>query len=261
MFNQVKESLPSSNLLLSAAIIVVMVLSLMFVEHKRKANAEHPDTIKGIPLTYTALKYTIVLLSVFAILETNGVNVSSFITGLGIASVIIAFALEEFLRDIIMGSAIKSYRFYNEGDVIEFQGEAGVVKEINLRFTTIETISCRNKMIISNRNIDKIKVLSNQININVPFSFNTPRDKAIPILIDCCEEIKKCCSDITDAVFKGTQEIEEYAIIYRIKIFCDPSNRNQLRRDAISVIQRVVNENGINFPYKAFELYNHNMEE
>ena len=58
------------------------------------------------------------ILTVLTILQIFGINVSSMLAGVGIASIVIGFALQDALKDIIRGFEIVSDGFYEIGVVI-----------------------------------------------------------------------------------------------------------------------------------------------
>lgn len=257
MIEKLKDAISIPHLLMSIGVILIAFIVLRMIAQRKKASEEHPKYDQKYRGTYTFLKVIVVLVAVFLVMEINGIDVSSLITGLGIASVVIAFALEEFLKDTIMGITIKGQNFFEVGDVIDIGDEPAVVRDINLRTTTVETISTRSKMVICNRNIDKVTVLSDQVNINVPLPFEMPRQEAIDLINEACDIIRNNYAGITGAVFKGTQEIDQYALIYRVAIFCEAWNRDQHRREALSVIHSVCESHGIVFPYTKYEIINH----
>ena len=204
---------------------------------------------------YNTIKYILIVLTAFIIMQMNGIDVSSAIAGLGIATVIIGFALQEYLRDIIMGYYIVTEKFFKIGDTIKYKDIEGNVTNLTLKTTTIETISCHNKVTICNRNINEITKLSEEVNIDIPLPYELNAENSRTILRETCTKIKEQ-DDIYDAIFKGTQEFGDSAIIYRITIKCKPSNRDQLRRNSLTTIQDVLDQNGIKIPYQQIDIHN-----
>lgn len=242
----------------SLIILVILFFVIRFI-NKRKEQSLKIARYKKSTTNYSIIKIIVTVFAAITVLAINDVDVSSLITGLGVASVVVAFALEEYLKDIVMGLLIKSGQFYAVGDVIDFDGNPAIVKSISLRATIVQLISTGDRYVICNRNINKVKVLSDVVNINVPMPMDLPPEKARALMEEICTDLRNNHVGITGASFKGTQEIEDYAIIYRIKINCEAWNRDQHRRDAVSTIQDFVTKRGITFPRKQMDVYEYNM--
>ena len=99
-----------------------------------------------------------------------GVDTSSFIAGLGVASVVIGLALQDALKDIIGGINIILDNFYVVGDYVKYGDFTGQVISFGLKSTKIKDFN-GNVMVVSNRNIDEIINLSQDkhvILLNIP---------------------------------------------------------------------------------------------
>ena len=65
------------------------------------------------------------VLTVLMVLEIYGINVNSMLAGVGVASIVIGFALQDSLKDIIRGFVIVSDDYYEIGDVIKIDTRTG----------------------------------------------------------------------------------------------------------------------------------------
>ena len=110
----------------------------------------------------------IVIIAVLIIMQLFGINVSSMLAGVGIASIIIGFALQDAMKDIFRGLEIVSDNYYDIGDVIKFGDNVGQVLSINLRTTKIQDINTMNIVSIANRNINQVEVVTGYIYLQAP---------------------------------------------------------------------------------------------
>ena len=118
------------------------------------------------------------------ILNIYDVDVTSLATGVGVAGIIFGFAIQDALKDIIKGIDIISDSYYRVGDIIRTNGYTGKVLAIGIKTTRIEDIYEKNIVSISNRNIEKVEVLSHMINIDIPLPYElkvTPAETKSPI--------------------------------------------------------------------------------
>ena len=117
-------------------IVVIIIATIIYRIIKKLVNKHLKVTNMNarqetyVRLLNNTLRYAFFILLVLFILQINGVNVSSIITGVGIASAIIGLALQDFLKDIIMGMNIISEKFFMVGDVIKYKDTEGKVLSI-----------------------------------------------------------------------------------------------------------------------------------
>ena len=119
-----KTSILTTEIIISI-VIVLMAIVIYFIA-KRIVNKimerSKKTTKKGrtyIKLFNNILKYALIIVTVVAILQVNGINVTSIITGLGIASAIFALALQDAVKDIIAGVNIIVDGYFIVGDVLK----------------------------------------------------------------------------------------------------------------------------------------------
>jgi small conductance mechanosensitive channel len=86
------------------------------------------------------VKYGTFVVCVIMILENFGFNTTSLIALLGATGVAVGLALKDTLSNIASGIIILFLHPFRKGDFIEFGAFMGLVKEINLFSTVLETI-------------------------------------------------------------------------------------------------------------------------
>lgn len=79
------------------------------------------------------------VIGISIILQVFGYNISAIITGLGIGGLAIALAAQDTLGNFFSSISIIADRPYKIGDIVKFQETEGIIKDIGLRTTRIET--------------------------------------------------------------------------------------------------------------------------
>jgi small conductance mechanosensitive channel len=82
---------------------------------------------------------SILLLALLTALSRVGIDVRTFIAGLGVTGIILGFALRDTLSNFASGVLLLIYRPFRAGELIEVEGTKGVVEEltiVNMRMTT-----------------------------------------------------------------------------------------------------------------------------
>ena len=186
------SKLIESILVIAIAFIIYQVVDIIiqksFGNRKEIANKKIKTYIR---LIRSIIKYVMIILTILIILQINGVNVSSMVAGLGIVGIILGFAIQDALKDIIKGFDIISDSYYKVGDVIKFKDVTGKVLSIGIKTTKLEDVNTFNIVSISNRNIEEVQVVSNLINIDVPLPYELNIEGAEKVLNQMVQSIKK----------------------------------------------------------------------
>lgn len=197
----------------------------------------------------------LVAILVLIILQLLGINVSSMLASVGVVSIIIGFALQDALKDIIRGFEIISSNYYDIGDLIKYGDNLGEVQSINLRTTRIQDINTMNIVSIANRNIDKVEVDTGYIYIKVPLPYELKIEKADHVMSEITKRLEKT-DLITSASYQSLAEINSSSLDYQVVATCEPMDRLQARRNALHVIVEALEEVKIEIPYTQLDLHN-----
>ena len=189
------------------------------------------------------------------VMQFLGINVSSMLAGVGIASIIIGFALQDALKDIIRGIEIVADEYYNIGDVIKYGDNVGKVLSIGLRTTKLQDINTMNTISIANRNFDHVEIVSGFIYLSVPFPLRIKPEAARKIMLEIAKEIT-VLPNVTSVINQGVTDITNSSLNYQLQITCDPMSQLQVRRDALGAIVDIFASHKILLPYNQIELHN-----
>ena len=141
------EYISSPRFVLSLLTIIITVVIWIIVGKLYKRVEKYNNSsdlsdkkssiLKGI---FVVIRCVLIVLCVLLVLQINGINVTSLIAGLGIVSAVIGLALQDFLKDVIMGVNIMTDRFFSVGDVIKYKNIEGEVVSFTLKATKIRTL-------------------------------------------------------------------------------------------------------------------------
>ncbi len=127
------------------------------------------------------------LIGLIAGLTFIGVQTTTLLAGLGVAGLVVGFALQDSISNLFAGFAILASRPYDVDDVVEVAGVVGRVRAMGLWNTTIVKFDAR-RLIIPNRNIwgSNIENRSAEVNRRVEavarIGFDTDLQAAIGVL-------------------------------------------------------------------------------
>jgi small-conductance mechanosensitive channel len=209
---------------------------------------------RRVTLVFLALIGIIVLLGRF-------INVSSFITTLGVGSLAIALAAQAALEDSISGFLIMVDRPFRIGDRIEIQAlnTWGDVVDIGLRSTHIRTRDNR-MVIIPNSVIGKSLIVNHaypntqyRIEINIGVAYGIDIENARQTMIDAVRKVDGVLADHpVEALFL---EFGNSALIFRVRWWIDSYIDTRRMFDKVNTaIYKALEKAGIEIPYNKIEL-------
>ncbi len=254
-------------------IIIYLVCKAMDIfttkleERLKQKNSDSP-LLNLMPVLSKIIKSIIVFMLLAGFLQSFGYNVSSLIAGFGITGLAVGFAAKEAIGNIFGSIGLLADKVYKIGEYISFNGYEGTVEKINLRSTTIRTLSGYPvnipNNILANEEITNIsKVNKRRIDLKIDIEYSTPNEK-----IDKALEILKQIADSDEKIVKGAQvfidDLAPSAIVVRLFAQTKVTNYYQFLEYKGSIIRQVINKfraEGINFAFPSTSIYIEKMGE
>lgn len=241
--------------LVSLAIYHIIAKILSAKENKTSKIMSNKRNKTIVRMLKSIAAGVISIIAVLTLLEIYGINVTSMLAGVGIASIVIGFALQDSLKDIIRGFVIISDNYYEIGDVIKFGDNLGPVVSVTLLTTKIQDINTMNVVSIANRNIDQVEVDPGYIYIPIPMPYELKVEDAEKVLHEIIQKLRRHDS-INSADYQGITKFDTSSLNYQIVLTCDPAKRLSTRREALRVIITTMEEHKTHIPYQQFDLHN-----
>ena len=241
-------------ILLSLLIYRIIARVLSAKENKSSKIMSNKKNKTLVRMLKSIAAGAISIIAILTLLEIFGINVTSMLAGVGIAGIVIGFALQDSLKDIIRGFVIISDNYYEIGDVIKFGDNIGPVTSVTLLTTKIQDINTMNTVSIANRNIDQVEIDPGYIYIPIPFPYEVKVEKAEAIIAEIVKKLRQH-KNITTANYQGIAKLDTSSLNYQIVLTTDPATRLQTRRDALRVIITTFEENKLFVPYTQLDLH------
>jgi len=254
-FSRLAGYLKKPDFWISLVIIIAgVVLWRVLKRLQRKWKEKNGGLSTTSNVVFDIIRFLFFFLLIVVLLQINGVNVTGLLTGLGVVSAIVGLALQDYLKDIIMGVHILSDKFFQVGDVVRYNGEEGVVISFNVRTTKLKLVRYNEIMTISNRNISEIAVLSDMFDLDLNLPFYIDKDYIHETLEMLTEKIGMI-SGIKRVLYKGTESFNDSSVTYRIRYWTEPDGKRfDIRREALRIIQDGLKDAGIPFPYNHLDV-------
>ncbi len=200
------------------------------------------------------MKIFLIFTAFIIILGSLGVSVSSLVATLSIVGVALSLAIQDFLGNVFGGIQIISNKPFTIGDYVDAGGESGVVREVGLFYTKLDTpdkklIQIPNSK-IANASITNYSSAPNRrVEFTVSASYDDAVDTVRSVLLQLLREHP---SVLTDEELSPTVHVKEYgdsAILYTARAWCANADYWTVYFDIMDLIKPTFEQKGITISY------------
>ena len=246
-------------------VAIILMLALAYNLIKWILEKIHPKTGKGKSVHSMISSfsiYAIVLIGLIWCLAAIGVNLSTIFASIGIVALIIGFAAESLIEDIITGLFLVFEDEFNVGDIIEYNGFRGTVTKIGVRVTCLEDAGSNVKIVNNSdiRNVlNKSKALSAAI-IDAPIAYSADLEGAEAVLNEILAKLPEKYPEVFPAAPKylGVQTLDASSVNLRVCANVAESNIFTAMRIMNREIKIGFDHAGIEIPFQQVVVHNAN---
>ena len=205
-----------------------------------------------LTILISVIKYAAVLLWLFFVLSSFGVNTTVILAGIGILSLIVGLAIQPLLADIIAGLFIVFEDVFHVGDVIVADGFRGQVKEIGMRHTQLVDAG-GNVKVINNSDIRSMVNLTDQlsvVSVDMSIEYGESLERVEAIIAQNIDKIKEAIPAIVEGpYYKGVSALADSSVNLKFFAKCEEDDRFQVERDLNRQFKLLFDKNNINIPF------------
>ncbi len=190
------------------------------------------------------------------IIGVLGVDTSSFIALFASAGVAIGMALSGTLQNFAGGVIILLFRPFKVGDFIEAQGQAGIVKEIQIFNTLIQTGD--NKSILVPNGPLSTGIVNNysreslrRVDFVFSISYGDDYEKAKEVLLELIDADKRILNSPAEP-FIALKELGASSIDIVVRVWAAQGDYWDVYFDLNKAVYETFPKRGLNFPYQTF---------
>lgn len=209
-------------------------------------------------------KYAIFVFAIVSVLNQFGIQTASLIAVLGAAGLAIGLALQGTLSNVAAGVMMLIIRPFNVGDFIEFNGQSGTVKELNLFGTELATLN----------NVYVYAPNSNIWNSDIyNFSRNTHRRQDLSFGISYSDDINKAFKTINAVLKKeerllttkdkepmiAVENLGASSVDIKVRIWTKTADTLGVQMDLKKAIKEALDKDGLTIPFPTSTVEMHDM--
>ncbi len=205
-----------------------------------------------VSLLASFIKYIAIVVIIFFVLASFGVDTTAIVAGIGILSLIVGLAIQPLLQDIIAGIFIVFEKIYDVDDVIVIDGFRGKVVEIGIRTTKIKDAGGDIK-VVNNSDIRTLINMTGDLSIaisDIDIEYSESLERVEEVLQTNLSAIKEKIPTIIDGpYYKGVTALGSSGVRLRIVAQCKEDSKFQTQRDLNRQLKLLFDANNINIPF------------
>jgi len=210
------------------------------------------------PFVLSLLGWVLKIMLFISVIQMLGVATTSFIAVLGAAGLAIGLAFQGTLANFAGGALLLVFKPYKVGDLIEAQGQLGVVKEIQI-FTTI-LLNPQNKTIIlpngavSNGDITNYTREGKlRVDLIVGIAYESDIRKAKDVLMATMEKDEKILKD--PAPFVGVSELADSSINLAVRPWAIPEYYWDVYFGTLEACKNALDKAEVTIPFPQMDVH------
>jgi len=169
--------------------VIVIILFMMLVTNLVRLVLEKITPKSGksqsvFSMINSYCTYAAALIGLIWCLSAIGINLSTIFASIGIVALIIGFAAESLIADIITGIFLVFEDEFNVGDIIQYDGFRGEVISIGVRVTSIRDTGGNVKIVNNSdiRDVMNLSVNTSRAVCDVPVSYGADLEAVEKVL-------------------------------------------------------------------------------
>ncbi|MGC1495318.1 MAG: mechanosensitive ion channel domain-containing protein [Sulfitobacter sp.] len=198
------------------------------------------------------VRYVILGFTVLFVLNTFGVQTTSFVAIIGAAGLAIGLALQGTLSNVAAGVMLIMFRPVKIGDFVDIGGEMGTVKQINLNFTeladltNVQVIVPNSKVwgnVITNYSVNKTRRA--EWTFGVGYGANLKAAEGI--IRDTIMADERAHSD--PAPFIQVTNLGDSSVDFMVRVWCASGDYFVFKADMTRNVKEALDAGGVDIPF------------
>ncbi|MEF8894341.1 mechanosensitive ion channel family protein [Halodesulfurarchaeum sp.] len=244
------------------AFVIIYLLGKYFMaraveQSLRRQNFD--EKLIGFGVSVTVAVVAVVSVAVAATIAGFGIVLAAFATLGGALALAVGFAAQDLIANFVAGIFIIRDEPFEVGDWIEWNGNSGVVREIQLRVTKLDTFD--NEMVtVPNNDLASTAVVNNvandqrRVSVNFGIGYGDDIEQAREAIIEEGANIDGVLDE--PAPSAPVTALGDSAVVFSGRVWIDPKETSVggTRAAYLEAVKERFDAEGIDMPYPNTEL-------
>jgi small-conductance mechanosensitive channel len=234
-------------LILAIGVSIAKAMTLIIQRSLRgRIGKAHLKNI--VKVTY----YTIIFIAVISVLPLLGIKSSNLLVAGGIGGIILGFASQSVVSNLISGVLLMFERPIKLGDTVNIEGTSGTVEDIRIISTTLRTfegiyVRIPNDRIFTTSITNYVANVARRFEYIVGIRYSDDADQAIGIIKDILEDESLVLKNPSPEVFVDT--LGDNAVNIIVRIWAPATEWYTVKKKLLWVIKKTLEEHGIEIAF------------
>jgi len=240
------------DLLMVTVILIIAVVIAKGVALNLRRGLRDKVSKEHLPIITRVVYYSIIIIAVLSVLPMLGVHLSGLLVAGGIAGIVIGFASQSVVGNLISGFFLQVERPMKLGDAVNIAGITGVVEDIRIISTTLRTfdglyVRIPNEKVFTTEITNYVAHVARRLEYVVGIRYSDDADKAIEIIRELTEEhpltLKHPASDIF------VDNLGDNAVNIMVRIWVPSTEWYKVKMELLWKIKTALEAEGIEIPF------------
>ncbi|MBC8414635.1 mechanosensitive ion channel family protein [bacterium] len=239
---------------LLTAVLIIFITGVMLKIITLNLRRHLKDTIDKSHLTLIIklVKYTVVTVAIVSALPYLGINLSGLIVAGGITGLVIGFASQKIVSNLISGIFLMIERPIKIGQQINVDGVAGYVEDIHMFSTIIRTydglyVRVPNEKVFTSNIINYVANVVRRFEYVVGIRYSDDADRAIEIIKKIIDDHPLALKNPSPQAF--VENLGDNAVNILVRIWGPATEWYSTKMELLWKIKRTLEENGIEIAF------------
>jgi len=205
-------------------------------------------------LIFLISRWSVLIVGTIMALDQVNFDVTGFIAGLGVAGFTIGFALQDIAKNFISGLLLLYRQPFNLADMIQVADFQGVVKEINIRDTVVQTVDGElviipNQTVFSNPIVNFSDTNLRRRRVEIGLGYDEDADAAMSLFLDAISAVPGVEKDPEPTI--QAEALGDSTLTISVLFWVDQQKNNLLtvHSEVVKAIKTASETHHINLPY------------
>ncbi len=240
------------NLLMAVIIIFAASLIIKIITLNLRRHLKDKVEKSRLTLIIKIVKYAIIIIAVVSALPLLGLNLSGLMVAGGITGLVIGFASQKIVSNLISGLFLMIERPIKIGQQVNVDGVAGFVEDIHIFSTIIRTydglyVRVPNEKVFTSNIINYVANVVRRFEYVVGIRYSDDADRAIEIIKKIIDDHPLALKNPLPQVF--VDNLGDNAVNIIVRIWAPATEWYSVKMELLWKIKKTLEENGIEIAF------------
>lgn len=240
------------DLLVVMGILVIAVLIAKTITIYLRRALKDKVSKDRLQIIGKAVYYIIIVIAVLSVLPTLGIKLSGLLVAGGIVGIVIGFASQSIVGNLISGFFLMLERPIKIGDGVNIDGIAGIVEDVRIISTIVRTwdglyVRIPNEKVFTTSITNYVANVARRFAYVVGIRYSDDADKAIEIIKNLIEEHPFALKNPAPQVF--VDNLGDNSVNIVVKIWGPATEWYGIKTELLLKIKKALEKEGIEIPF------------